>query len=120
MPSVAETIRRLQHSRAVPPFGSAPPETGRLNRLSEFGANPGALDAWCYVPRDVPGMALVVVLHGCTQTAAGYDRGSGWSALAERNGFAVLLPEQRRENNANLCFNWFNPEDVRRGGREVE
>jgi poly(hydroxyalkanoate) depolymerase family esterase len=62
----------------------------------------------------------VVVLHGCTQTAAGYDHGSGWSDLAERHGFALLFPEQRRENNPNLCLNWFNAEDTRRQGGETE
>jgi poly(hydroxyalkanoate) depolymerase family esterase len=53
--------------------------------------------------------ALVVVLHGCTQTAAGYDLGAGWSTLADRYGFALLLPEQQRSNNPNGCFNWFQP-----------
>jgi poly(hydroxyalkanoate) depolymerase family esterase len=46
--------------------------------------------------------------------------GAGWSALAAAEGFAVLFPEQKRGNNANLCFNWFQPEDVRRGAGEVE
>ncbi|CAH2397085.1 hypothetical protein MES5069_160057 [Mesorhizobium escarrei] len=41
--------------------------------------------------------------------ADGYDRGSGWSQLAEQEGFAVLFLEQQRANNANLCFNWFVP-----------
>jgi poly(hydroxyalkanoate) depolymerase family esterase len=59
------------------------------------------------------------VLHGCTQTAQGYDNGSGWSELAEAHDFAVLFPEQRRSNNANLCFNWFEPADTRRGGGEA-
>jgi feruloyl esterase len=58
--------------------------------------------------------ALVVVLHGCTQTAAGYDIGAGWSTLADRYGFALLLPEQQRSNNPNGCFNWFVPEHSRR------
>ena len=57
---------------------------------------------------------LVVVLHGCTQTAAGYDLGAGWSTLADRYGFALLLPEQQRSNNPNGCFNWFQPEHSRR------
>ena len=39
--------------------------------------------------------ALVVVLHGCGQTAAGYDLGAGWSTLAKRYGFALLMPEQQ-------------------------
>jgi poly(hydroxyalkanoate) depolymerase family esterase len=65
------------------------------------------------------GSPLVVVLHGCTQTAAAYDRGSGWSELADRYGFALLFPEQQRANNANLCFNWFVPADIQRDGGEV-
>lgn len=62
---------------------------------------------------------LVVALHGCTQTAGDYDNGSGWSKLADRQGFAVLYPEQQRANNPNLCFNWFAPEDIRRGSGEA-
>src|SRR4051794_38050218 len=64
-------------------------------------------------------LPLLVILHGCTQTAADYDLGTGWSALAERYGFAVLAPEQRHVNNANGCFNWFNPEDISRGRGEA-
>jgi poly(hydroxyalkanoate) depolymerase family esterase len=91
-----------------------------LSDLAAFGSNPGALRARFFVPENLPrGAALVVVLHGCTQTAAGYDHGSGWSRLAQEQGFAVLLPEQQRANNANLCFNWFVPEDITRDRGEV-
>jgi len=62
---------------------------------------------------------LVVVLHGCAQTAASYDRGAGWSTLADRFGFALLLPEQQRSNNQNGCFNWFQTGDVERGNGEA-
>ena len=31
----------------------------------------------------------------------------------------LLLPEQQRSNNPNGCFNWFEPEDTRRGGGEA-
>jgi poly(hydroxyalkanoate) depolymerase family esterase len=62
---------------------------------------------------------LVVVLHGCGQTAAGYDLGAGWSSLATRYGFALLMPEQQSPNNANGCFNWFNPEDTARDSGEA-
>ena len=63
--------------------------------------------------------ALVVVLHGCTQDASGYDHGSGWSRLADEQGFVLLYPEQQRGNNANLCFNWFNPGDTQRDAGEA-
>jgi poly(hydroxyalkanoate) depolymerase family esterase len=56
---------------------------------------------------------------GCGQTAAGYDLGAGWSTLAKRYGFALLMPEQQAANNANTCFNWFNPGDVTRGRGEA-
>lgn len=90
----------------------------RLDVLTGFGTNPGGLDARIYLPNDSP-TALVVVLHGCTQNAAVYDQGSGWSQLAERHGFAVLFPQQRRVNNPNLCFNWYLPGDARRGRGEA-
>ena len=92
----------------------------RLTDLTDFGRNPGALRARLHVPaRLAERPALVVVLHGCTQTAAGYDHGSGWSRLADRYGFVLLYPEQNRANNANLCFNWFEPSDIMRGAGEA-
>jgi poly(hydroxyalkanoate) depolymerase family esterase len=95
-------------------------DTSLLTETAVFGDNPGNLRMLSYVPDALPaGAPLVVVLHGCTQTAAEYDRGSGWSTLADRFGFALLLPEQRRPNNANLCFDWFQPEDITRGSGEV-
>ena len=106
------------------PFGSSGDirgdSTAKLRKFSDFGDNPGALHAFSYVPKALtPDAALVVVLHGCTQHAAGYDRGSGWSQLADRHGFALLFPEQTRSNNPNLCFNWFQPKDMERGQGEA-
>jgi len=64
------------------------------------------LRARFYLPENLSGGApLVVVLHGCTQNAAGYDYRAGWSQLADEAGFALLYPEQQRANNPNLCFN---------------
>ena len=54
-----------------------------------------------------------------TQTAASFDFGTGWSTLAKRYGFALLMPEQQGANNANTCFNWFNPEDTARDSGEA-
>ena len=119
MRNLSDTIARLS-AMAKNGAQGMPGASGRLSALHGFGDNPGALDAWVYVPeRLAEGAALVVVLHGCTQSAAAYDQGSGWSVLAEEHGFAVLYPEQKRANNANLCFNWFTPEDTRRDGGEA-
>ena len=56
---------------------------GMYADLDGFGRNPGNLRARLYVPASVHERpALVVVLHGCTQNAAGYDVGAGWSRLS--------------------------------------
>ncbi len=81
----------------------------RLAEVHGFGSNPGALRMFKYVPAQ-PEPALVVVLHGCTQTAESYNLGAGWSTLAERYGFVLLLPQQEPSNNPNTCFNWFLPD----------
>jgi poly(hydroxyalkanoate) depolymerase family esterase len=96
------------------------PNSRDLVEVNRFGTNPGSLRCWLYLPTILaPKTPLVVVLHGCTQTADGFNQGTGWTSLAEKNGFAVLFPEQRRENNGNLCFNWFEPVDTRRGSGEA-
>ena len=119
MRNLADTISRLKNHRERN-FATGKPVNDRLVDLSQFGTNPGALRARVYLPpalRD--GAPLVVALHGCTQTAAAYDHGSGWSRLADAHGFALLFPEQRRSNNAQLCFNWFQLEDTSRGSGEA-
>ena len=119
MRSLAHNVARLTASRRAMRAAIAN-DDGRLEEMRGFGSNPGALGAHTYVPDNLPrGAPLVVVLHGCTQTASVYDKGSGWSQLADRHCFAVLFPEQRRANNANLCFNWYVPSDARRGGGEA-
>jgi poly(hydroxyalkanoate) depolymerase family esterase len=100
-------LDRLVRSRS-------PRRHSRLRLLENFGSNPGHLQGWAFVPTTSERVPLVVALHGCTQTAEGFDSGTGWSELAARHGFAVLLPEQQRANNPNLCFNWFEPGDARR------
>jgi poly(hydroxyalkanoate) depolymerase family esterase len=88
---------------------------------AEFTPNPGNLRMFHYVPAELkPGAALVVALHGCGQTASGYDLGTGWCQLADQWGFAVLAPEQKAANNPHTCFDWFNPEDITRGSGEAD
>ncbi len=107
----------LERSRAT----AAPVSGPVLETVSTFGANPGGLRMRMHTPEGLaPQAPLVVVLHGCGQTAAGYAAGAGWLELADRHGFALLCPEQVHANNANLCFNWFEDADIRRGSGEAE
>jgi poly(hydroxyalkanoate) depolymerase family esterase len=106
--------------KSVGPDGTRRRNPSALAEHPHFTPNPGALRMWSYAPADLPqGAPLVVVLHGCTQSAADYANGAGWLTLADRFGFAVLCPEQVAANNPNRCFNWFQPEDVARDGGEA-
>jgi poly(hydroxyalkanoate) depolymerase family esterase len=120
-----EFLRRLPKVNKITGFG----DFGRnltqnlrspLVETTDFGSNPGGIKMFSFVPGNLQQPpALVVVLHGCGQTAAGYDLGAGWSTLAKHYGFALLMPEQQSSNNANTCFNWFNPEDTARDSGEA-
>ncbi|KUZ74326.1 esterase [Burkholderia ubonensis] len=70
-----------------------------------------------YVPpgRRRGGMPLVVMLHGCTQTADGFAQGTRMNLLADRYGFAVLYPEQSLRAHSHGCWHWY--EDTDRAGR---
>ena len=90
-----------------------------LVQVMDFGANPGSLDMYEYVPADLPaGAPLVVVMHGCTQTAADIAN-AGWNALADAHHFAVVYPQQRTSNNPLSCFDWFTSTDITRGSGEA-
>ena len=121
MTGLAETIEMLTHAARQHPAprldGPVPPY---LAETAAFGDDPGRLRMLSYVPEGLaPGAPLVVALHGCWHDAAEFDRGTGWSALARRYGFALLLPEQRPANNAQGCFNWFEPGHTARGAGEA-
>ncbi len=96
------------------------PILAALAAVASFGSNPGALDMYEYVPSGLPSNApLVVVLHGCTQTASAMEA-AGWNALADQYHFAVLYPQQRSANQSLSCFTWYGATDITRTGGEAQ
>jgi len=117
-------VRRRSRVRATIGGAVAAVLSSRAARSSAssaaFGSNPGALRMLVYAPDGLPsGRPLVIVLHGCGQDAAAFAADAGWIALAQRCQMALLLPQQSFENNRGRCFNWFRPDDVRRGSGEA-
>ncbi|MEI5097346.1 PHB depolymerase family esterase [Streptomyces sp. PmtG] len=100
--------------------GAVPDRAAPVQEVTGFGTNPGQLRMFRYVPDGLPaGRPVVVALHGCTQNAAGYGTGSGWTELADRWGFSLVLPQQQTANNLSSCFNWFQAADTARGRGEA-
>jgi poly(hydroxyalkanoate) depolymerase family esterase len=105
-------------------IAALPADPAELAQITGFGSNPGDLRMWIYEPPDLPsGAPLVVALHGCRQSAADFDDETGWVGLADRLGFALLLPEQKSGfwlgNHPFGCFNWYYRGDQQRGEGEA-
>lgn len=78
---------------------------------------------WLYLPsgataRPAAPRPLVVMLHGCQQTAADFATATRMNELAERKGFAVLYPQQSASAGAPLCWPWYQ-RDTQQGQGDV-
>jgi poly(hydroxyalkanoate) depolymerase family esterase len=60
------------------------------------------------------------MLHGCTQDPRGFAAATAMNSTADRHGFVVAYPGQRRDRNAQGCWNWFLPAHQHRGAGEPE
>jgi poly(hydroxyalkanoate) depolymerase family esterase len=76
-----------------------------------------------WVPGDVTGAStssrpLIVMLHGCTQDADDFARGTRMNEHAERHGCYVLYPIQDGSANPQRCWRWFETANQARGRGE--
>jgi poly(hydroxyalkanoate) depolymerase family esterase len=91
-----------------------------LDVVTGFGTNPGNLLMYRYVPAGLPrGRPLVVLLHGCGDTAASFSTQSGFEPVALQRQFALVVPQQQGANNVQGCFNWFETVNQQRGSGEL-
>jgi poly(hydroxyalkanoate) depolymerase family esterase len=74
-----------------------------------------------YMPKTSPvksPLPLIIMLHGCTQTAEDFAASTAMNLLAEQYGFVVLYPQQTLTCNYKRCWNWFLPANQHRGSGE--
>jgi poly(hydroxyalkanoate) depolymerase family esterase len=89
--------------------------------LSDGGTLPARrMQYWLYLPASAaPGpLPMVVMLHGCEQTAAQFAQGTRMNALAEEKGFAVVYPQQSLRGHGNRCWHWYE-RSTQEGGDDV-
>ena len=85
-----------------------------------FDADYRTVDYKLFVPSSYCGqpMPLVVMLHGCGQTASDFALGTGMNELAEQLQVLVLYPEQTADAHWNKCWHWYDSAHHRRGEGE--
>lgn len=79
---------------------------------------------WLYLPTPRAGIAapdgwpLIVMLHGCQQSATQFAEGTRMNRLAEEKGYAVLYPQQPMHVQAQRCWRWYE-RSIQQGGGET-
>lgn len=91
------------------------PEEGQYVGGS-FSSSEGTRSYKLYIPaiRDGGPRPLIVMLHGCTQSADDFAAGTRMNFAAEAQGCFVVYPEQPQAANVSKCWNWFRPGDQAR------
>jgi poly(hydroxyalkanoate) depolymerase family esterase len=121
---LGETLRALRARPIMPPsLPDAPepaPDLGERFLKRNYSGPAGSLNYRLYVPADHERreLALVIMLHGCSQDPEDFAVGTKMNALAEEFGLIVAYPHQPRLANANGCWNWFDRRHQNRGSGE--
>lgn len=56
---------------------------------------------------------IVVVIHGCLQSAESMALGTGWNQIAELNNLVIIYPQVPEGSNPLSCWSWYLPENQR-------
>jgi poly(hydroxyalkanoate) depolymerase family esterase len=112
--------RRTAKTLLAPALQQREPPPGAGQWLSGMAMGAGGVRRWwLYRPPDAKfgeRLPLMVMLHGCRQNASLFATSTGMNAIAARERFLVLYPEQDRAANSQGCWNWFDTSSGRAYG----
>jgi poly(hydroxyalkanoate) depolymerase family esterase len=110
---------RAPLKRAPPAMRDIAPE-GATFVESQFSNAAGRRNYKLFSPHRSHGqkLPLIVMLHGCTQSADDFAAGTRMNFLADAQNCYVVYPEQPSGANQAKCWNWFRESDQQRGGGE--
>ena len=79
---------------------------------ADNGAGPmRRISYWLYLPDKSPaaaGLPLIVMLHGCDQSATLFAQGTRMNHWAEKLGYAVVYPQQSVSAHPHRCWKWYD------------
>jgi poly(hydroxyalkanoate) depolymerase family esterase len=58
---------------------------------------------------DTKSAKVVVVIHGCLQSAEAIAAGSGWNTIADKHNLFIYYPQVPKSSNILDCWSWYNP-----------
>jgi poly(hydroxyalkanoate) depolymerase family esterase len=123
---LGEVLRALHVLRPPSPRDvPIPEEIPAREPLENFPARvyrgaAGVLGYRLHVPPDhgQRDLALLLMLHGCTQDPEDFAIGTRMNGLADEFGLVVAYPHQSRAANPNGCWNWFDKRHQHRDAGE--
>jgi poly(hydroxyalkanoate) depolymerase family esterase len=117
-PSRGDTAPAPESAEAAEPGRFSAAADIKFRRSAHDDAE-GTRDFLLYVPRGwtkAMHAPLLVLCHGCKQSPEDIAAGTRIAALADAQGWLVLLPRQSEQANPWGCWNWFMPGTVRGEG----
>ncbi len=126
---LGEVLRALRARSPMLPDTADAPAAPDARLAHDFGERfasrtyrgaAGSLNYRLYVPADHQqrDLALLLMLHGCTQNPEDFALGTQMNDLADEFGLIVAYPHQPRRANASGCWNWFDRRHQNRGSGE--
>ena len=114
---MARALKPLQDKRKPPRSSGGKGEGDWLAGMVISTVGPRRY--WLFRPAGVKfgeRLPLMVMLHGCQQDAKSFAESTRMNAVASRERFLVLYPEQNRLSNGQGCWNWFDTKSGRAQG----
>jgi poly(3-hydroxybutyrate) depolymerase len=118
----------LSHAQAQAQVTAGPGAWSGNQTWAADSVNGGNLTGYFYWPASQPTLAgkraLVLVLHGCIQTAAGdvinaSDGGFNWKAMGDQYGAVILAPNATGNVYSNHCWDYASTNHSRTSGHDA-